>query len=558
MSQIIINNFYFNLFRDIIKTISLTQDIDQSLKFLVQRLKEALNMDMVFVFLLNETGERLLKRAGTTDSKEIDYILHEFEKDFDPIFQGQTIIIEDSRNDYRFKGLNNKLSENNIKSAIFAPLSSKAQAIGILSFFSKKNRVFEPIEMEFIKLITEQSGILIEKSCMDRHLNIQISYLNTLNDISKAINSSQTLDDVINLITTRLPKLMGLKGCTIRLIHPKQQKLELVASNGLSEEYLTRGSIDDEKSIHDAISKKRFIHIYDAGEDSRVKFREAVKKEGIGSILAIPVLVEDRMLGILRLLTDKPRIFMEQEIDFAVAVAEQGGIAIKRARDFERISKLLAEIEQQETFLQTIFDNINAALVVLDIQKKIIFANTNFYEVIQKKQEDVIGRKYNEILEVTDDLFLNSDEFIYNFDKVKDDGETVYLEMSFSSIYRDNERDKIDFFIVILRDVTTRVLLEKETGEKQRLEGVLELARTVAHELNTPLFVALISIDVIKEKCENNPDILEDLETIKKNIKVSTNLIKKMTQITRYKSREYVGDVTMIDLDDSALDKGFF
>jgi len=247
-----------------------------------------------------------------------------------------------------------------------------------------------------------------------------------------------------------------------------------------------------------------------------------------------------------------------QEIDFAVAVAEQGGIAIKRARDFERISKLLAEIEQQETFLQTIFDNINAALVVLDIQKKIIFANTNFYEVIQKKQEDVIGRKYNEILEVTDDLFLNSDEFIYNFDKVKDDGETVYLEMSFSSIYRDNERDKIDFFIVILRDVTTRVLLEKETGEKQRLEGVLELARTVAHELNTPLFVALISIDVIKEKCENNPDILEDLETIKKNIKVSTNLIKKMTQITRYKSREYVGDVTMIDLDDSALDKGFF
>jgi len=557
MSKNIINNFYFNLFRDIIKTISLTQEIDKSLKFLVSRLKEALNMDMVFVFLLNETGETLLKRAGTNDSKEIDNIFKEFEKDLDPIFQGQTIVIEDSALDYRFIGLNEKLRDSRINSAIFSPLSSKGQVIGILSFFSKRKRTFDSPELEFIKLITEQSGILIEKACMNRHLNIQLSYLNTLNDISKAINSSQTLNDIINLIATRLPKLMGLKGCTIRLIHPKVQKLELVASYGLSEEYLTRGNIDDEKGIHDALLKKSFIHIYDACKDKRVKFHEAVKKEGIGSILAIPILVDDRILGILRLLTDKPRIFMENEIDFAVAVAEQGGIAIKRARDFERISKLLAEIEQQEAFLQTIFDNINAALVVLDVGKKIVFANTNFYDIVQKSQEDVIGRRYNEIIHLTDQLFSNSDEFIYNFDKMKEDGETAYLEMSFSPIYREKEKEKIDFYIVILRDVTTRVLLEKETGEKQRLEGVLELARTVAHELNTPLFVALMSLDIIKEKSENFPDILEDIDTIKKNIKLSTNLIKKMTQITRYKSREYVGDVTMIDLDDAGADKFF-
>ena len=116
------------------------------------------------------------------------------------------------------------------------------------------------------------------------------------------------------------------------------RNLPLVASYGLSEKYLNRGSVDAEASISFALIGKP-VAIYDATTDSLIAYRDEAKEEGIKSILVVPIVVRKKIIGIMRLLTDEHRNFGQDELDFAVALAEQGGIAIENAKMYENVKE---------------------------------------------------------------------------------------------------------------------------------------------------------------------------------------------------------------------------
>jgi len=68
-------------------------------------------------------------------------------------------------------------------------------------------------------------------------------------------------------------------------------------------------------------------------------YHKEAESEGISGILAVPILVQDETIGVLRLLTEQIRYFSDADINFAMAVAEQGGVAIQRAIDFSKLDK---------------------------------------------------------------------------------------------------------------------------------------------------------------------------------------------------------------------------
>ena len=78
------------------------------------------------------------------------------------------------------------------------------------------------------------------------------------------------------------------------------------------------------------LKKDGFIHYRDAAKDERVLNKESKVKEGIGSILVVPVLVRDEMMGSLALYTENIRDFSEKEIEFLTVLAEEGGMPSRR------------------------------------------------------------------------------------------------------------------------------------------------------------------------------------------------------------------------------------
>ncbi|HBZ55709.1 MAG TPA: GAF domain-containing protein [Syntrophobacteraceae bacterium] len=164
------------------------------------------------------------------------------------------------------------------------------------------------------------------------------TYFESFRRVSKAINSTLEVQEVLNLLVLQVAEVMELKACAIRLLHPKRRTLELLAYHGLSDSYVHKGPVDVDRSIAEAMQGKT-VSIYNVPEDPRTQYPEQARAEGVASMVSVPLAIKGRVIGVLRLYTGSPREFGEDELNFAEALAEMGSIAIENARMYERIKK---------------------------------------------------------------------------------------------------------------------------------------------------------------------------------------------------------------------------
>jgi GAF domain-containing protein len=179
--------------------------------------------------------------------------------------------------------------------------------------------------------------------------------------VCKALNSVLSLEERLKIMVQGMVVALGVKGCTVRLLNESSGTLELVASCGLSDRYFDKGAVLADKSVADAM-RGEVSYIRDARADPRIQYPEAVRDEGIVSILSLPIRVRDRVIGVLKLHAGKERVFEQHEIDFAASLAEQGGLAIENAR-------LLEGKSQEVSYLKAVTEVAKAVGSTLDVRE---------------------------------------------------------------------------------------------------------------------------------------------------------------------------------------------
>ena len=115
------------------------------------------------------------------------------------------------------------------------------------------------------------------------------------------------------------------------LINRSTKELEVAASAGLSQEYLNKGTISALQSIADSL-KEGPVAVYDVSDDPRIQYPEAAIKEGIASILSVPVMVGDDAIGAIRVYTAEPWEFTLDNVNFVQALAQIAGVLIEMSR----------------------------------------------------------------------------------------------------------------------------------------------------------------------------------------------------------------------------------
>lgn len=172
-------------------------------------------------------------------------------------------------------------------------------------------------------------------------------YLQGFMNISKAVTSTLEYREVLQTIVEEVTKVFQVKGCTLLLLDESKTRLDQVAAYGLSAKYLEKGPLDVKKSIGETTAGTP-VQIYDTQDDPRVQYPAEAREEGIASIFAVPIKIRERIIGNLRIFTGKKRRFFSYEVDYAMAIAEQCGIAIENALMFskgkEKYKSLLAEV----------------------------------------------------------------------------------------------------------------------------------------------------------------------------------------------------------------------
>ncbi|HSL60230.1 MAG TPA: GAF domain-containing protein [Desulfotignum sp.] len=333
---------YFDLFVEVTKTITTSQNMDDIFALITGKLPEIMALDASTIRLLDVSGRKLVLRSASGLS---DAYLNRGPIDHEePVFKalkGRPIVIEDAASDPRVQYPDATRKEG-ICAILVVPIAIRGQITGILRVLSKKPRTFNQDEINFVAALGEQCGIAIENARIFADQLTQLTYFETIHAISKKINTTYELDEILDLIVTRLPAVMNLKAATIRLMEENKGKLELKAAHGLSRSYLERGPLDKELATF-YLKQGEPVVILDAKKDIHTKYHKEAELEGISSILAVPVTFDDEVIGILRLLTETVRQFSHADINFALAIAEQSGIAIQRAIDYNRLKQRCKE-----------------------------------------------------------------------------------------------------------------------------------------------------------------------------------------------------------------------
>jgi len=541
---------YLHVYQKVTRLISMVLDHQQVMDTIVRMLPEQLDVDACSIRLLDSSTNTFV--LGAVHGLSMEYLSRmsiDTDETLEVIKSGFPVAKVDLDEDPTYSDREAAAREG-IKSVLTLPILFQDSIIGIMRLLTKTNRVFTSGEISFSMALAEQVGLAISNSRMFKEMENQVDFINEVQEISKLVNSTLDLDTVLQTIVERLPVSLQAKGCTIRLLNPQTNYLELVAANGLSETYLRRGKVEKEKNTVMALSGES-VAIYDVLGDDRVRYKVHMKEEGIKSLLALPIKVRGEIIGVLRILTDEHRCFTSSEVNFAVTVAEASGSAIQNARTYTKITLLFNQIEENERFLTDILDCIRPQLIVLDRNKHVVLANRVFLETMGSTEAEVLGMEYYDLCPVEQGENVCPADTVFKEGKPASfthsqgvAGEVHWIERTASPMY--GQSGQVEYVIEVIRDITAKKQFEEEQMERIKLQGVVDLAGTVAHEINSPLFAALGTAQLMEDDLEDEEQI-NDVKMIIRNLKNISELTKKMTTMTGFERKEYVGDASIIE-----------
>ena len=171
----------------------------------------------------------------------------------------------------------------------------------------------------------------IRKARRDREIE------GTYADAEKALKSSLDLKEILGLVCSSVVKLFDVKGSAVLLVRPKDQALELSAHYGLSDEYLQKGLMSSERSIPSVMESGQPVLVEEDAFDTSLQYPLAARKEGITSILSVPLKLKNTVIGFLRLYSAMKRTFDAEEMSLLLRFADQAALALENAMAYARV-----------------------------------------------------------------------------------------------------------------------------------------------------------------------------------------------------------------------------
>ena len=161
----------------------------------------------------------------------------------------------------------------------------------------------------------------------------QRGYFTALYEVTKVVNASLSPARVMKEIVTCVAATMKVKACSLRLMDSRRKRLLMGAHFGLSDGYIRKGPVVVEESGLDKKALKgKSVLIKNAQKDKNFQYRDKARSEGIKSVLVVPLMIEKKAIGVLRVYTDKEKTFAVDEIRFLEVVANVSAIALENAR----------------------------------------------------------------------------------------------------------------------------------------------------------------------------------------------------------------------------------
>jgi len=174
-------------------------------------------------------------------------------------------------------------------------------------------------------------------------------HIEALTRISRAITSDRYIEDILRLIVTVTAETMHSKICALWLLDKGDDTFKLRATQSISEDYLKERSLKIGEGVVGQVALTREPRsVVNVLEDQDYKEKELAKKEGLVSMLSVPMVVKDRVIGVINCYTSYSHEFTETEKNVLITVANEAAVAIENTELMVKSEVIREELETRK------------------------------------------------------------------------------------------------------------------------------------------------------------------------------------------------------------------
>jgi signal transduction histidine kinase len=232
---------------------------------------------------------------------------------------------------------------------LLTPLRTQDRTIGILTLIaSHRRRTFSEHDLALAQEIANQAAAALENARLHQKTNGSLDRLWALSQISRAINSSLDKSQVLATIARYAAELSGSDAAGIYELDKKQQTLFVSASHNARLEFVQAVNNENIRVGQGVIGRAAVDHgcatALDTQADPDLPFPRLDAQEGYRSILAVPMLGRDALIGGIVLWRRLPQPFDEDTVKLISTLADQSVVAIENARLYQEANQRLEEV----------------------------------------------------------------------------------------------------------------------------------------------------------------------------------------------------------------------
>lgn len=257
---------------------------------------------------------------------------------------GHPARVGDVSKDKRYFGL-----RPGIRSELAVPLRVGDAVRGVINVDSDRADAFTDKDQSLLQDLASLAAPAIANTWLYEQSRQKARLLESLVRVGQIINSTLSLDDALEVITREARTLLGAKMISLMMLDETREWLDLRAHVGAGAAYVGKGRLGvSESFIGIVLRRKKPMQLEDVQGSGRYQNASLARREGLVSLLSVPLLYGGRAIGTLNLYTGEPHTFSDEEVRVLTTYAELSALALEKARLYDRIVSVEEELRQSE------------------------------------------------------------------------------------------------------------------------------------------------------------------------------------------------------------------
>ena len=315
-------------------------DLDRIMGNVAEIVKDVIPYDLFAILLYSERQRGLSIRYSIGHREEIirSLVL--------PLGEGitgaaaatrQPILVADVRNDPRYL-----TALDAVQSELAVPMLARGKLVGVIDLQSTRLNVYREQDRSLLQLIASRVAVSIDNARLYRRVDRQNRTLKTLSNLSQEFSSILDLDELLGKIAKTIHALVAYDAFSILLVDAERK----VLLHRFSERYDQRVNLNNiplGKGLTGAAAESReIVRVTDTAVDPRY----IASHPEIRSEIAVPLVVQDRVVGVMDLESERMGFFTEDHSRLLALLAPQIASSVENARLYEELAHREQRMEQ--------------------------------------------------------------------------------------------------------------------------------------------------------------------------------------------------------------------